>query len=71
LNELFQETKKLNPENRFKHYQSTGCIAPGRTVHLEMLRRLKEAASNRPISFENSYDMGDFTGPKYNYPHRL
>ena len=40
------------------------------SVQQEMLRRLQEAASSRPLSNGTDYDMGNFTGPRFNYPHQ-
>lgn len=47
----------------------TASLSPV-SVQQEMLRRLQEAASNRPLSNGTDYDMGDFTGPRFNYPHQ-
>jgi len=73
INELLLEADTKH-EKRYASLQEVSTtkrtsISP-LNIHLEMLERLEKAAAKRPLSDGSDYDMGGFTGPRFNYSHQ-
>ena len=72
INELLLESNTKH-EKRYASLQEVSTIPRNSisplNIHLEMLARLEKAAAKRPLSDGSDYDMGGFTGPRFNYSH--